>query len=725
MTPTSSGGRLALRPRARLVRSLGDELISSEWVAVTELVKNAYDADATDVLLRFIGPAKQGEGCIELIDNGHGMSPQTLSGAFLQPATPFRRAENAKKHTRGHKRRVLGEKGIGRFAVSRLADRLAVSTRERGAEIESKLALDWRSFDDDAKFLDEIEIEWDVSAPTELARGGAFERLSLATERPLRPNDYHGTILRMESLCRDWVESDFTTLRNSLSRLLSPFARELPETFQVHLEFPEDHRGLSGTVLPPEFLLHPHYRVAGRVGADGKYELDATLRGSDEPRPITGAIAPLSGRILRCGPFEIELRVWDRDPDALAPLVEQRGGTLTSLRKDLDSFAGISIYRDGFRVLPYGDPMDDWLRLDLRRVQNPTLRLSNNQIAGYITISADENAELRDQSNREGLLQNGAFEDLREAVRAILSEIETRRLAVRRKTPKRDAGGGGLFSGMDLRDLQEAVREHAPDDAELHSMVAERARTIRIRVGEIQEVLSRYHRLATLGQLVDTIVHDGRAPLAKVRADVKLALGAMANLGGTAGSLTRVRKRLEAIDTQAEALGQLFNKIAPFGGRRRRGRPKPIVVEDAARIAVSLLDSEIERRGVEVRFSPTKTEVTVDQGELQSVIYNLVANSVDWLATLAPDSEKIVEIDVARVADGKVEIVVSDSGPGVDPEFAGRIFEPYFSTKPSGTGLGLTHAGEIISDYYHGKLELLTPGNLGGATFRATLAYRV
>jgi hypothetical protein len=718
MTRANGGGRAALRPRARLVRALGDELISSESVAVTELVKNAYDADATAVLLRFMPPTTAGEGGIELIDNGHGMSPQTLSEAFLQPATPFRRS---RPRTKGQNRRVLGEKGIGRFAVSRLADRLAVSTREPGAEIETRLDLDWGQFDDDAKFLDEIEVEWEVSPPTDFARQGAFERLALTSDATVRTADYHGTILRMESLRRDWEQADFESLRKDLSRLVSPFAREIPPMFQVYLELPEEHRELSGPVSPPEFLLRPHYRIVGHVRKDGQYNLEATLRGRDEQIMIEGAVSSPNGTPFQCGPFEIELRVWDRDRDALAPLVEQRGGTLTSLREELDDFAGISIYRDGFRVLPYGEQRNDWLRLDLRRVQNPTLRLSNNQIAGYITISSDENKDLRDQSNREGLLQNAAYEDLERAVLMILGEIETRRLAGRRKTRARRPTQHSLFGGMDLSDLQEAVREHAPKDRELQDMVAARASDLRSQVREIQEVLSRYHRLATLGQLVDTIVHDGRAPLGKIRVDVKLALAALAGKGGSRG---RARKRLAEIDGHADTLGQLFDKIAPFGGRRR-GRPKEIVIEDVARTAVSLLDTDIERDGITVHLPTSRTRVTVNQAELQSVIYNLAANSIYWLATLGDGGERVLTIDVKRLPDGHVEILVADSGPGVDQEFAEQIFEPYFSTKPSGTGLGLTHAGEIVSEYYNGKLELLAPDDAGGATFRVTLGYRV
>lgn len=82
-------GSEALRPRARIMRTLGDELISSEVVAVIELVKNAYDADATRVLVRFHEPLEPGGGGIDVIDDGHGMSLETVRTALLEPATPY------------------------------------------------------------------------------------------------------------------------------------------------------------------------------------------------------------------------------------------------------------------------------------------------------------------------------------------------------------------------------------------------------------------------------------------------------------------------------------------------------------------------------------------------------------------------------------------------------------------------------------------------------------
>jgi hypothetical protein len=201
----------------------------------------------------------------------------------------------------------------------------------------------------------------------------------------------------------------------------------------------------------------------------------------------------------------------------LSGLAHERGATLADVRRDLDAAAGINIYRDGFRVLPYGEPRNDWLRLDLRRVQNPTMRLSNNQIMGYVLISADKNPQLRDQSNREGL-KGPALDDLRELVKMVLAEFEKRRYTIRRQseTGQQTAPAGGLFTGLDLTAIHDLLTKQHPDDTRLLALVEERERELELRVRVVQEVLARYRRLATLGQLVDTVLHDGRAPLAKI-----------------------------------------------------------------------------------------------------------------------------------------------------------------------------------------------------------------
>ena len=141
-----------LRPRARLLRTLGEELISNEVVAVIELVKNAYDADATNVLIKFDGPLEPGKGSIEIIDNGCGMGLDVVKTVWMEPATPSKRGD--RRYSARFKRRVLGEKGIGRFASSRLADELEVITRREGSKDEVYGIFDWRQFDDENRYLE-------------------------------------------------------------------------------------------------------------------------------------------------------------------------------------------------------------------------------------------------------------------------------------------------------------------------------------------------------------------------------------------------------------------------------------------------------------------------------------------------------------------------------------------------------------------------------------------
>jgi C4-dicarboxylate-specific signal transduction histidine kinase len=426
----------------------------------------------------------------------------------------------------------------------------------------------------------------------------------------------------------------------------------------------------------------------------------------------------------QCGPFSIELRLWDRD--SLSDIAHERGATIADVRRDLDAAAGINIYRDGFRVLPYGESRNDWLRLDLRRVQNPTMRLSNNQSMGYVLISADKNPQLRDQSNREGLIEGPALDDLRELVKIVLAEIEKRRYVIRRKsaTGQQSAPAGGLFTGLDLTAIRDMISQQHPDDIRLLDLVEERERELGVRIKVVQEVLARYRRLATLGQLIDTVLHDGRAPLAKIGNEGYLGQRDIQRTRtGNGDLLSRLSQRFGTINTQAEVLTAIFRKIEPFGGRKR-GRPAQVRLEQVIADAFSVLETEIVAVGAQVSLPETSTQVTVDQAEIQEVIVNLLQNSLHWLRQVPPDCRKIA-VCVRRTGADEVEILFSDSGPGVEDEYREYIFDPYFSTRPHGVGLGLTIAGEIINENSAGDLELLDSGPLPGATFHITLRTRV
>lgn len=741
MTDDSRRSR-PMRPRARLMLTIGQELISSETVALIELVKNAFDADAHFVLVRLDGVVRNGtisagHGTIEVLDDGVGMTPDTIASTWLEPATPSRRRHRYSQQGR----RLLGEKGVGRFAAAKLAEELQLVSRvANGSEVEVR--LNWADFEDEEKYLDQVNISWTERSPNFFAGDdGEVSRLwqdavrdHLAgpdrSDEGLVPTPTHGTLLRMGMTRGEWTRDSIAHVRTSLSRLVSPFPIEQDlQELTIVLDVPPALGLVSGVVEPPEELQRPHYTLNASIDVLGRAVGTMTLKNGERSDIDTQLHAandeiPTVESPLRCGPFEIRLRVWDRDLQSLADIAGD--ASPGSVRNILNDAAGVSIYRDGFRVLPYGEPGDDWLGLDLRRVQSPTKRLSNNQIVGYLLVGRDTNPDLVDQTNREGLVEGPALADLRSTVRQLLVIIEAARYRIRPRAERRHRGG--LLDRIDLGELKTAITERIPDDQTIVGMVSDLQGQIDARQHEVGEVLARYHRLATLGQLVDRIVHELSQPLLAAR---QASLLALEQIDRSAPDIACVGKelvgdlqeRLATIKDQTRAASDVLRRIEPFGGRRR-GRPPKIKLENAVADSVALLQQEIDRVGAKVRLPQGSTTVTVDGTELQEVIVNLLTNSIYWLRH-EPRGKRQIAIDVGRNADGSVSLTVEDSGPGVDPSNQAHIFEPYFTTREGGVGLGLSIAGEIVEDFYGGSLELLPPTELGGARFRATLRKRV
>jgi signal transduction histidine kinase len=720
--PDEESGTQRLRPKARLIRAIGDQLISSETVAVLELVKNAYDADARCVLVRFVPPLELGAGKVQIIDDGHGMSVETLRGAWMEPATDWKRD---RPRSEKFDRRVLGEKGLGRFAAARIADHFYVTSRRKGENSETRVLLDWTEFDHKDRYLDEVQVLWEVTSPKEILPFGPIEGVLRRADLVEAGSYDHGTVLSLELLRQAWTPDDFRGLQRALSRLVSPFDRDISGGFSIFIEAPKEFGDFSGRVGPPEVFEHPHYLLDGTIQADGSCCLKVgtpTVLQTVEKRFV------LKGeRLPTCGAFDIKLRVWNRDSDSVRLLADELRVGVQDVRRDIDAIGGVNIYRDGFRILPYGEYGNDWIGLDSRRVQNPTLRLSNNQVSGYVFISAERNPLLVDQSNREGLFEHQATRDLRELLMSAIAEIENARYdeRPRRIKPQADEGHqAGLFDGFDLSPVRLVASERHPQDQELAKVIDENQRRLTANVERVKTVLSRYQRLATLGSLVDMVLHEGRQPVSSIRYDVddirtrleRAPVEALPHL--VAGIL----EDLKAIDKSADLLSAIFKKLDPFSGRQR-GRPRGIILEDAIRDGVALVEKEISEVGAAVTLPGSRTDVRVDPADIQMIIKNLVDNSLHWLRHV-PKGQRKIAIEVNRPSDGIVELLISDSGPGIADEDRDRIWSPYFTRKPDGVGLGLAIIGEIIQDVYGGEFNLID-GPLSGATFRVTLKRRV
>jgi len=762
-----------LRPRARLMRHLGEELIGSDRVAIIELVKNAYDADARIVVVKFAPPLVEGEGAVEVWDDGHGMSQTTVRDAWMEIATPHRERQ---PRSESGQRRVLGAKGIGRFAAARLAHVTYLVTR-RVDEEEVSLLVDWGDFSDDDAYLDEVPLLWSAGAPKTFVAGGEADQIlgrvvpslggarntdpvhaaaggpTVREDRPAAHDDgapmqsgqvptsatgvsperepvTHGTLVRLEQLRHGWDAAAIENVRRSLSRLIPPpppAELDVPDQpeFAIYVEAPEDLHHLSGFVRASEALSHPDYRLVGAIEEDGSAHFAFLTAARETPESIE--IPLRRNPPTSCGPLQIDIRVWDLESTSVRRLVELDVGArnITEVRELIRSNSGIALYRDGFRVQPYGEPEYDWLGLGQRRVNNPTMRLSNNQVAGFVYVTAEENPELRDRSNREGLIENPQYEDLKEVMLKAISEIETRRYGIRRghHGPEEERQRGkGIFDAFDLSGIRDVINTRYAQDAELSRALDEAEEEVNEGIRQVQEVVSRFSRLATLGTLVDVILHEGRTALTRM-AYVLRRLDKAVERAVDVEAAAVMRQIGQRFEEQRQALDRLFTQIEPLSGRRR-GRPKALSMQAVIRQGLAVIEGEIEHAGAQVDVEGEDTSVTVDAADIIQVVVNLVRNALYWTSTAAEGNQPRISISTSRQPDGAVDITISDNGPGVPDEIRDLVFDAYFSTRPHGVGLGLSIAGSIVKDFYGGELELLAQGPLRGATFRARLRRR-
>lgn len=683
-----------MRPRARLISLIGDELISDEPVAVVELVKNAYDADASRVTISFEGDNPLDPETLVISDDGIGMDFETVMTGWFEPGTILKK--RAERSPGG--RLYQGAKGIGRFAAARLAESLYMDTKKRGETEGVSVLLDWGRFSDES-YLDEIQIDY---------------------ERAQLPEVTHGTSLSLVNLHarKHWEEKDFKALHDRLSRLISPFETDTHEMgdFRIELDIP-GYPQFTGQVKPHELTSDPRYRLAGEVSEDGRFTGNLKISGRRAKRLTKEPLGSPTDSVL-CGPFAVEIRAWDRDRPGLAPYMLKYDQSLTGIRKILDTHCGVSIYRDGFRVHPYGESGNDWLQLDSRSRQTPARCLANNQVIAAIRISREKNASLKDRSTREGLVYNDEYRSLQQWFERILKVLEEERYRVR---PREDAKPEYATTLFEAFDMTEVVRETDRQLGRKHpvtKLVRKKNDEIRDGVKRLQEHYSRVLLAAGLGQLVDVVIHEIGAPLGRINRELNTLEKELKRTldkhqhEGLNYSLTEIRGWLELI---ANLRARLDPRTAG-----KRGRATTFGVQEEILGNLLLYESLMAKQRIEVALHAPKEPIAVHmpRSNLGQIVANLIDNSIYWLTRHHGDG-KGGQIDIQlTVLKHGFRIRFCDDGPGVAGEDRDVIFDQYFSRKSNGMGLGLYIARQIIDPY--GKLIYRDDGKLPGACFEAT-----
>ncbi len=449
------------------------------------------------------------------------------------------------------------------------------------------------------------------------------------------------------------------------------------------------------------------YSVAGEVEAGGRCTIRyADLNGDEETWERTVLWPEDSDET--CGPFSFRIAAWDLDSPALRHFlkINRKKIGLRDFRRVVRDHSGITLYRDGFRILPYGEPDNDWLRLDRRRVNNPTMRLSNNQILGTIQLSADENPELRDQTNREGLVTNEAYAHLQEVVLELLGFLETRRFAARRAMDvdwqRRASSLPALESGdgEELDSLLGAIQ--GGNGTEKDDIEAIRRAFNDLREASADTV-RHYAGLATSGQLAGLVFRQLTHPIRQARSELDLALEDVTMTSPGPEDLEDLQTSLRSALQHLKTMEKRIEKLDPLaiGGRGRR--VSDIALGATLRDVLEAFEDEFDRHAVVLDFE-AEPDVTVRSNReiAQQVLANLLDNALFW----APQgSAKTPAVTVRLTPRG---FSISDTGPGVPEHLRPVIFEPHFTTRDGAHGLGLTLAKDLLKGV-GGRIRLSDP----------------
>lgn len=701
---------LTFKSQARIIRTLGDRLISGEVAAIIELVKNAYDADAKVCYIE-INPAKD---ILIIKDDGHGMSLLDVQTKWAELGTDNKFRNTVTKAGRT----VLGNKGIGRLAASKLGRYLKIqSTVESNNDLTSITVdgIDWDAFSErEDTYIDDIKFY------VEETSGG----------------ESVGTELIITGLNQDWSKEKLETLVRELRKLISPISQE-DNDFDIFLNldaFNQISNGFDGSELinGQQTLFSS---IEGKSQIDrNKIEsfplLDAcdyTFEAEYSSNRLSGILKINDAKIehkidvfidegIDLGHGLIQLNIFDRDADSVQNTFVKAGVitkddktnfSLRDARRALDDLSGIAIYRNRFRIRPYGDKDADWLGLDKRRVQNPSKHLEQAQISGLILVDTADNSGLIERSSREGFEHNDHYNAFKTLLLKALNEVENLRYAHNARTGKNRkhpaAAVKSAFSSLreqaDLTKIENFSDEFSEEKKEkFKAAVTEYKTSLDKLIDIIQERQSILEARSTLGFILAEVVHEAKHPTSAVGSNL-LSLSKRVKNKWNEDITSNVSEELlqnfsQDID-HISSLESLLKRLDPLINVRRK-KSYEFSVYEAVKKSLLLYQDRAARAGVEVHHEKPQNDYQMNglEVDLSTAIINLIDNSLYW-----HEQRKIEKpfIEIQYTDDGNALFVsIEDNAGGISEKYKDAIFNVGFTTKEEGSGLGLSIAREAL-----------------------------
>lgn len=639
----------------------GRGLVTDQIAAVFELVKNSFDADAKEVEIIFCDLHSE-NASLTIRDNGTGMDLSDIENRWMVIGTDSKKRD---LYSPIFQRALNGDKGIGRFSVDRLGAYLHMEAQKRGEAERYVADFDWSLFDGESKNISDIAIPY--------------------TQVKSDKNS-HGVSLTMSKLRDIWDEQKLKELYRNLRQFKSPFAQD--DNFKIYI-----------TAL--EYGYNKREVVVEKLEGVSSLWMIAEITAADpEKIRITVNKDGLEYETIQSNPYSfgsVKAQVFMFNQGDKVRFANRYG-----LR--VREYGNIRLYRDSFRVYPYGEAKNDWLDVDRRQTQGMMRFLGSRDLIGYVQIGKESNPNLVPLTSRQGLEENAAFEELRDFVMQVcIKTLESYYFTKVKKgtnetIQKSKFQIGGAVAG--LTELAKVLKDANPDAAKQikdYTAVIQKEQKNQLQyVQDQQEIVKVYSRIAQKETFLHKMIHQSMIHVK----DADVAMNAF--IRNTENLNPSEMERLSAIHEYIKDALSLLRTVRDDVVKKRTKSPQNL--ERLIQRYLQDNNAYFSENNVTVSaICVGDMQCVVDPGDIKAILNNLATNAVKSLVKVN-DRPRELEFELYRT-ERFVIIKCTDNGVGIPEADRERIFDPFQSTT-DGFGLGLTIIDEIAKEY-NGALELI------------------
>ncbi|HVZ73903.1 MAG TPA: ATP-binding protein [Polyangia bacterium] len=654
----------------KVLGPLGAEQLADPALAILELIKNAWDADATRVRIS-IYPRKS-SGHIVVEDDGHGMTEEEFGARWLVIGSSNKRGADT---TESGRRVPIGEKGLGRLATFSLGKIVTIDTVRVGHPAFAA-TIDW----------------------SDLLKAETLEDYGISMSSSGRAR---GTEITIRDLAAPWND-DHTQFLISHAQFLTAVPGD---NFAISLKVDGVRQPLEDPIEAISRLSEGDLEM--KVASDGTPDITAchvegVNRQNTAFRPIKDTY-----RDSRLAGMRVHLRFFRRDTAA-----RRLGESLkrNDVNAALERYQGFRVFRDGINVPPYGINGNDWAGLEKQRTATggPTMVPGNSQLVGEVHLSRRSHNHLIITAGRSGFADQRAVTSIANYIRWAVREFGTARRAQKLGLPDGAQVPGRVETARDGESTTTAIRHSLRElasnktiqnDPELRRSLAELSVNVLDDLDEQESTLRLYAQLASTGIAATSFAHE-------LRAEFDVVSEALSELsGGKRKPDAELLRVLNEAWSRIRAFAGLF-KVVPVKSRRRRMLLAPRDAKQAVEVILGLAPPE----HVHTRCVIPTHSFRLVISEFDSIVLNLVSNAVKAIASSKNRTSGRIEVRF-HASKQDLEIKVADNGCGVSKRVAAVMFEPLEGQFEEGTGMGLPIV-KFIAERYDGHVSLApTPPN--------------